>query len=111
MEGYKGVSPSSYLVPYYWSPGWNSVQAMNKYMDEPGGSYKDGDPGVLLFNGTTGPVHGFLQRNSRSVHTGKRGNCLIVPVSLIFGSEELSRESKPVSELIPEPFLLINKDE
>lgn len=48
MEGYKGV-PSSNLTPYYWSPGWNSPQAINKYLDEPGGVQPDGNPGVLLF--------------------------------------------------------------
>jgi NADH-quinone oxidoreductase subunit G len=53
MEGYKGVPPS-YLVPWYWSPGWNSVQAMNKYMDEPDGSAAGGNPGVLLFDQKTG---------------------------------------------------------
>ncbi len=53
MEGYKGITPS-YFTPYYWSPGWNSVQAMNKYMDEPDGKLKDGNPGVLLINGKTG---------------------------------------------------------
>jgi NADH-quinone oxidoreductase subunit G len=49
MEGYKGVTPS-YLVPYYWSPGWNSVQAMNKYMDKPDGTCEGGNPGVRLFD-------------------------------------------------------------
>ncbi|MCE5347094.1 MAG: NADH-quinone oxidoreductase subunit NuoG [Bacteroidales bacterium] len=52
MEGYKGVPPSD-LVSYYWSPGWNSVQATNKYMDEPYGSAKGGNPGVLLFDHKT----------------------------------------------------------
>lgn len=49
MEGYQGVPPAE-LVPYYWSPGWNSPQAMNKYMNEPGGYQPDGNPGVLLFD-------------------------------------------------------------
>jgi NADH-quinone oxidoreductase subunit G len=53
MEGYKGVPPSG-LVPYYWSPGWNSVQAMNKYMDEPDGTATGDNPGVLLFDQKTG---------------------------------------------------------
>ncbi|HEX2975211.1 MAG TPA: molybdopterin-dependent oxidoreductase, partial [Bacteroidales bacterium] len=47
MEGYEGVPPSC-LTPYYWAPGWNSPQAMNKYMNEPGGYPPDGNPGVLL---------------------------------------------------------------
>jgi NADH-quinone oxidoreductase subunit G len=49
MEGYKGVASPS-LTPYYWSPGWNSVQATNKYMDEPGGTAKGGSTGVLLLD-------------------------------------------------------------
>jgi len=52
MEGYRDVPPPE-LVSYYWSAGWNSVQAMNKYMDEPDGSVIDGNPGVLLFTGNT----------------------------------------------------------
>ena len=52
MEGYKGTPPS-YLIPYYWSPGWNSVQAINKYLEEPDGAVADGNPGVLLFNRET----------------------------------------------------------
>jgi len=53
MEGFKGVPPSS-LVPWYWSSGWNSVQAMNKYMDEPAGTPAGGNPGVLLFDNKNG---------------------------------------------------------
>jgi NADH-quinone oxidoreductase subunit G len=49
MEGHKGVAPSA-LIPYYWSPGWNSVQAVNKYMDEPDGKIKDDQKEVLLFS-------------------------------------------------------------
>ena len=52
MEGYKGVPPAN-LTPWYWSPGWNSVQAMNKYMDEPAGTALSGNPGVLLFDHKT----------------------------------------------------------
>jgi NADH-quinone oxidoreductase subunit G len=47
MEGQQENPPSS-LVPFYWSPGWNSVQAMYSYLDEPNGSMKGGDPGIKL---------------------------------------------------------------
>jgi NADH-quinone oxidoreductase subunit G len=33
MEGVKDISKSE-LTPFYWSPGWNSVQASNKYLKE-----------------------------------------------------------------------------
>ena len=47
MEGQQENPPSS-LVPFYWTPGWNSVQAMYNYLDEPNGSMKGGDPGIRL---------------------------------------------------------------
>jgi NADH-quinone oxidoreductase, chain G len=47
MEGLQELPPSS-LVPFYWTPGWNSVQAMYNYLDEPNGSMKGGDPGIRL---------------------------------------------------------------
>jgi len=53
MEGYRGVTPSG-LTPYFWSPGWNSAQAMNKYMEEPDGEAVYGNPGVLLFRNRNG---------------------------------------------------------
>ncbi len=110
MEGFKGTAPSSYLVPYYWSPGWNSAQAMNKYMDEPGGSNKGENPGVLLFNGKTDKITDYFKHIPDQFHRSA-GKFLIVPHYLIFGSEELSSESKPVSELIPDPFILLNEKE
>jgi NADH-quinone oxidoreductase subunit G len=47
MEGRPETPPSS-MVPFYWSPGWNSVQAMYRYLHEPNGSMKGGDPGIRL---------------------------------------------------------------
>ncbi len=54
MEGYKGYPPAE-LIPYYWSPGWNSAQAINKYLKEPDGPVWDGNPGVRLFDRTALP--------------------------------------------------------
>jgi NADH-quinone oxidoreductase subunit G len=109
MEGYKGIAPPS-LVPYYWSPGWNSAHAMNKYLDEPDGSNQGGNPGVLLFNEKNGLSLDFY-KNIPGIFTPDPGKFLVVPLFLIFGSEELSSISKPLSELIPEPFVLINEKE
>jgi NADH-quinone oxidoreductase subunit G len=47
MEG-QSERPASSLVPFYWVPGWNSVQAINLYLDEPNGSLIGGDPGIRL---------------------------------------------------------------
>jgi NADH-quinone oxidoreductase subunit G len=47
MEGIQESPPSS-LVPFYWTPGWNSVQALYNYLDETNGSMKGGNPGIRL---------------------------------------------------------------
>ncbi|MFB3817438.1 MAG: NADH-quinone oxidoreductase subunit NuoG [Candidatus Methylomirabilales bacterium] len=47
MEGRPGVPPPS-LIPLFWAPGWNSVQATAKYQAEVGGPLLGGDPGRRL---------------------------------------------------------------
>ena len=48
MEGFRGLPPST-MIPFFWSPGWNSVQSINKYQQEIGGPLHGGDPGIRLF--------------------------------------------------------------
>ena len=47
MEGNPDQPPSA-LLPFFWSPGWNSIQAVNKFQAEIGGPLRQGDPGVRL---------------------------------------------------------------
>ncbi len=54
MEGYQDEPPAP-LIPRYWSPGWNSVQALNKFQQEVGGALKGGDPGRRLIEPSTLP--------------------------------------------------------
>jgi NADH-quinone oxidoreductase subunit G len=54
MEGYQEEPPAP-LVPRYWSPGWNSVQALNKFQQEVGGRLKGVDPGKRLIEPITLP--------------------------------------------------------
>jgi NADH-quinone oxidoreductase subunit G len=44
--------PPPALIPRYWSPGWNSVQAINKFQIEGGGPLHGGDPGRRLIEPT-----------------------------------------------------------
>lgn len=48
MEGSKSTPPAE-LTSFYWSPGWNSVQASNKYLKELNNAMKGKDPGVRIF--------------------------------------------------------------
>ena len=48
MEGSPNQPPGA-LQPFFWSPGWNSIQAVNKFQSEIGDALRGGDPGVRLF--------------------------------------------------------------
>jgi NADH-quinone oxidoreductase subunit G len=115
MEGYEGVPPPG-LTPFYWSPGWNSVQAINKYQIEVGGPLHGGNPGKRLFD----PVE-TDQASSASgdVASGPipvipppfsplPGECLVIPLYHIFGSDELSALSPGIQERAPQPYIALN---
>ncbi len=46
MEGFKNRPPAA-LIDHYWSPGWNSVQSLNKFQQEVNGPLTGGDPGSV----------------------------------------------------------------
>jgi NADH-quinone oxidoreductase subunit G len=107
MEGQQEMPPSS-LVPFYWMPGWNSVQAMYNYVDEPGGSMKGGDPGIRLFESVKGIMSNYFSQESQN-KAAEKDEWHIIPVYQIFGSEELSSVSSSVLQKTHEPFVLINQ--
>lgn len=108
MEGYEGEPPSS-LIPRFWSPGWNSIQSLNKFQDEVGGPLRGGDPGQRLIEPKqTGPKFfdevpdAFQRRNDE---------WLVLPLSHIFGSEELSLFSPAIAARAPQRYLAMNDDD
>jgi hypothetical protein len=106
MEGYKGKPPGN-LIPRYWEPGWNSVQALNKFQSEVGGELIGGDPGLRLLEPPAEARGAYYGRPPAAFQAGEEG-WLLVPLYHIYGSEELSSQSPPVTELIPEPYLALN---
>jgi NADH-quinone oxidoreductase subunit G len=106
MEGQNEKPPSS-LVPFYWTPGWNSVQAMYNYLDEPGGSMKGGDPGIRLFESVEANAGNYFRKEYPDYNI-RDNELLVIPVYQIFGSEELSSASPSILQNIHEPFVLIN---
>jgi len=115
MEGYESQPPAPF-ISRYWSPGWNSVQALNKFQQEANGPLKGGDPGVRLINPPQSP---FSKGGSESQTTplltkGGQGGFfftdipaparpdeyVVLPVYHIFGSEELSGHSPGITEMM-----------
>lgn len=107
MEGFRGKPPSS-VIPYFWSPGWNSAQAINKYQIEIGGALHDGDPGIRLIEPSLSAMPEIF---NPSGFTKSENEIKAVPVHYIFGSEELSAYSSSIRELSPKtPSGIINPE-
>ncbi len=105
MEGYDGRPPAS-LISRYWSPGWNSVQALNKFQQEVGGTLYGGDPGMRLIEpaGKTAPYF----KNVPDAFKSKQDAWLVFPLHHIYGSEELSMLSPDIAMRAAAPCCLLN---
>jgi NADH-quinone oxidoreductase subunit G len=115
MEGYHGPRMPSALIPFFWAPGWNSVQSVNKFQDEIAGPLRGGNPGVRLLDSVDsartaapngGPPH---DRNTPPTARSRDDGALrVVALHHLFGSEELSAASPPITERAPAPYVGLN---
>ncbi|HYA88621.1 MAG TPA: NADH-quinone oxidoreductase subunit NuoG [Nitrospirota bacterium] len=106
MEGCES-SPPAPLISRYWVPGWNSVQALNKFQQEVGGILRGGDPGKRLIEPSRKEV-AFYYMQVPEIFRPKQGEWLMLPLYDIFGSEELSILSPGIVERAPKPFIALN---
>src|SRR5581483_5781507 len=108
MEGYPNQPPST-LIPFFWAPGWNSIQALNKFQDEIAGPLRNGDPGVRMIE----PGQGESQPSGEPPPAFARrdGEWLLVALHHVFGSEELSRLAPGIAELSPKPYIALNPED
>ena len=105
MEGQNTGDQPGALVPYVWTPGWNSNQSVFKFQQEVGGALAGGDPGALLLEPSTGQGGG---RQPLAEAPAVDAPFAVAPVHCVFGSDELSAASAPVRERAPAPFVLLN---
>jgi len=103
MEGYPAPPPAA-VLNHYWAPGWNSVQALNRFQEEVGGLLRGGEPGARLIEPATGLAPEYYSSVPGPFRAGA-GETLVVPIHHIFGSEELSARSPAVAQLAPEAYL------
>ncbi|MBC5992044.1 NADH-quinone oxidoreductase subunit NuoG [Pontibacter cellulosilyticus] len=106
MEGYRGQAPSS-IIPFFWSPGWNSQQAINKYQEEIGGPLHGGDPGIRMIEKTEQSIGTHFSEAPEHFQP-LADHLFMVPVYHTFGSEELSAQAPAIAQLTPEPYLILN---
>ncbi|MCG3169570.1 MAG: NADH-quinone oxidoreductase subunit G [Pseudomonadales bacterium] len=104
MEGYAGPDEPGPLIPFAWSPGWNSPQSWNKFQDEVGGHLRAGDPGVrLLESDASGGYAGAPAAPAQGWQ--------VAPLHHLFGSEELSARAEVVRTLVPAPYVALHPDD
>ncbi len=104
MEGNPDQPPSP-LIPFFWSPAWNSIQSVNKFQSEIPGPLRGGNPGVRVIEPGTGEAP--APAAVPPAFEPRAGEWLIVPLWHTFGSEEFSREAPAVAQLAPEPYLAL----
>ena len=105
MEGHGGEPPAA-LIPRYWAPGWNSVQALNKFQAEVGGQLHGGETGMRLVEPDSSSGADYF-RHIPDPFTPE-SSFLMIPLHHIFGSEELSVLSPAVAGRAPKPYVAIN---
>ena len=104
MEGYSGKQTPSAMIPFAQSAGWNSPQAWNKYQDKVGGSLRNGDPGVRLFDQLERlPMRQYVAPEATSATTTdmQQGQAKLVPIYNIYASSMMASRSPVVAEQLP----------
>jgi NADH-quinone oxidoreductase subunit G len=106
MEG-NPDQPASALIPFFWSPAWNSIQAVNRFQREIGAALRGGDAGVRLIE--PGPDRAVYFEDIPAALHPRPEEWLLVPMPHIFGSEELSRLAPGIAQLAPGPYIALNR--
>lgn len=104
MEGLNR-DESGALLPYVWSPGWNSNQSLHKFQSEVGGALRGGTAGVRLLDGDSGGSGASAPAAIASTASNPVRGLELIPRPRIYGSDELSAQSAGVRELVPDAYL------
>ncbi|MGA8438389.1 MAG: NADH-quinone oxidoreductase subunit NuoG [Candidatus Sulfotelmatobacter sp.] len=109
MEGTPDQPPAA-LIPFFWSPGWNSIQAVNTYQEEVGGPLRGGDAGVRIFEAAAANGQPYFNVIPFAFQP-RDGEWLLLPMYHIFGSDELSLSAPGIAELTAKPHVAVNSGE
>jgi NADH-quinone oxidoreductase subunit G len=108
MEGFPRMTPAR-LMASFWTPGWNSAQAITRFQEEVNGPLEGGDPGIRLIEPAAEVSRPYYMPQPPVAATD--GRLLAIERLHIFGSEELSRRAPGVAALAPSPYVLLHPDD
>ena len=109
MEGYDGIPPAG-LISRIWAPGWNSVQALNKFQSEINGPLRGGDTGRRLIEPVASDDGRYFGMPQQTV-LPEEDDFFLVPIHHIFGSEELSMDTPGIVQRAPQPYLALSSED
>ncbi len=110
MEGFHGHTPAPFN-PYFWSPGWNSVQSLNKYQIEIGGEIHREMPELCIFAERKGKETEKEYFKPSEITGLSKDEWTFVPLYHIFGSENISVRDGALKELVPAPYIALNPED
>jgi NADH-quinone oxidoreductase subunit G len=108
MEGTPNQPPPA-LIPFFWSPGWNSIQAVNKFQAEIAGLLRGGPSGVRLIE--PHPAETAFYHDIPEPFRPRSGEWLVIALHHIFSSEELARHAPAVFELSTSSYVALNSED
>ena len=110
MEGLNRNQGGS-LLPFVWSPGWNSNQSVHKFQSEVGGHLRGGTAGVRLLDNAVAHEQDAVAHEialESLAAADNDGPWLLIPRYRIFGSDELSVQTDSIAELAGNAYLELN---
>lgn len=111
MEGQNPNDLAGSVLPYSWSPGWNSNQSIFKFQAEVSGDLLGASGGSRLFEVPVTPdaeIDKEFDFSIESTATSSNGGLVAFAVYDVFGSEELSALSWPIAQRSKGPYVLLN---
>ena len=106
MEGTPDKPPAA-LIPFFWSPSWNSIQATNTYQREVGLPMLGGDAGVRILDPEPAIGQSYFTAIPPAFEP-REGEWLLLPMYQIFGSDELSLSAPGIAELVAPAHVAVN---
>ncbi len=111
MEGQNPGDQNGSVIPYSWSPGWNSNQSIFKFQAEVNGDLLGQSGGKRLFNVPLEPdaeIDKEFDFSITEVTRNATDGLVPFPVHDVFGSDELSAQSWPVAKRSKGPYVVIH---
>ncbi|WP_343187867.1 NADH-quinone oxidoreductase subunit NuoG [Buchnera aphidicola (Periphyllus koelreuteriae)] len=107
MEGSTIYKNYTSIIPFIWSPQWNSSQGLHKFQKKISGRLLTKNSETLLISKKKNISSDYFKQDLNFFVKNK--NLIIVPYYSLFGSEELSQYSEIIKNKNSLPYLFINE--